>query len=645
MSNGIFEPASIADLEVKNRLVMAPIGTRLTNEVGGVTRGMIDFYTERAKGGVGIIIVEGTCVDFPLAVASSKNLRLHDNAYIGGHAELVESVHIYGTKIISQLLHVGRNRRPIDGLQPVAPSAVPCKAFDVTPKELTILEIETIVSKFVEAAVRAKTAGYDGIELHGAHGYLIAQFMSSASNHRNDRYGGRLENRMAFPLEIIHGIRQALGANYPIFFRLSGDEFVNGGMNIETSKRISKILEDAGVDAIDVSAGTYDSLPTMIEPMSYAEGWKINLSEAIKNSVNIPVIGVSVIRSPKYAKEILEKKRVDFVALGRPLAADPYWPQKAMEGKGEGIIPCISCNRCLKRISSDLPIRCTVNPLTGQEKSQNIIFPIGKKKKVCIIGGGPAGMTAAIRAKIKGHEVVIYEKAKHLGGQLLLAARPPGKERLAQFCDFLRHQVEEKKIEVNFGSVVTCDDIVQREADAVIIASGAIPVIPDIPGIRSGLENGSVYTAWDVLEEKKKIEDKTVLIAGGGSVGCEMALFLAGKNKKVILAEAINGLALDMDPINRSDLISEIDKKKIIVMLNRKIVQVKRDCVLLVDNEMNEAWVKADYIVLALGVVPVNDLANKLGDKIEEIYVVGDCYKPRKLSEAVYEGFLAGERL
>jgi 2,4-dienoyl-CoA reductase-like NADH-dependent reductase (Old Yellow Enzyme family)/thioredoxin reductase len=641
----MFGPASIAGLEIKNRLVMAPIGTRLTNEVGGVDRRMIDFYAERAKGGVGTIIVEGTCVDYPLAVASAKNLRIYHNAYIGGHAELVEAVHAHGTKIILQLLHVGRNRRPIDEIQPVAPSAIPCKAFGVTPKELTISEIENIIQKFVDAAIRAKTAAYDGIELHGAHGYLIAQFMSSSSNHRKDRYGGRLINRMAFPLEIIRGIHQALGSTYPIFFRLSADEFVDGGMNIETSIRISKILEDAGVNAIDVSAGTYDSLPTMIEPMSYAEGWKINLAEAIKKNVKIPVIGVSVIRKPEFAESILRERKVDFAALGRALVADPFWPQKAARGREEEIIPCISCNRCLERISSDLPIRCTVNPLTGREQLRNTVLPVDKKKKIFVIGGGPAGMTAALTAGNRGHQVFIYEKAKHLGGQLLLAAKPPGKEKLTLFCDYLKNQIEEKEIEVNFGRDVNCEDIVQSNADAVIIATGAIPAIPNIAGTRSGLENGSVCTAWDVLEGKKTIKDRTVLIAGGGSVGCETALFLADRNIKIIIAEVLNGLALDMDPINRLDLVSEINKRQITVMLNRKVDRVDHDRILLVDNEMNDELVQADLIVLALGVVPIIDLANDLKDKVQEIYVVGDCNRPRKLSEAVYEGFLAGERL
>jgi len=301
-TNRMFEPAFLGPLAVKNRLIMAPMGTLMASEVGGVTQKQIDYYAERAKGGVGTIIVEITSVDYPLG---GTGLTFHDNGYIGGHSELVEAVHAYGAKIICQLAHVGRQAHPSDlkGLQPVAPSPIPCRILKVLPRELSTREVEEIVQKFIAAAKRARAAGYDGVELHGAHGYLIAQFMSLCSNQRTDRYGGSLLNRMNFPLEIIRGVKKAVGDRFPLLFRFSGDEFVENGRSLEESKQVARMLEEAGVHVLDVSAGAYDSMPKLMEPMSYPEGWKIYLAEEIKKAVKVPVIGVGVIRTPAFAEK------------------------------------------------------------------------------------------------------------------------------------------------------------------------------------------------------------------------------------------------------------------------------------------------------------------------------------------------------
>jgi 2,4-dienoyl-CoA reductase-like NADH-dependent reductase (Old Yellow Enzyme family)/thioredoxin reductase len=613
----MFEFGSMGPLRVKNRLVMAPMGTRLANEVGGVSQRQIDYYAERAKGGVGTIIVEITGVDSPAGVASPKTLTIHDNIYIGGHNDLVEAAHAFGAKIISQLGHVGRNRRAVYGAHPVAPSAVPCKFFGVVPRELTIPEIEDIVGKFIEAARRAKTAGYDGVELHGAHGYLITEFMSASSNHRKDRYGGDLRGRMTFPLEIIQGIRKELGPDYPILFRFSADEFVDGGMNLEESKKVAVILEEAGVHALDVSAGTYDSMSRSIEPMSC----------------------VGQIRTPEFAEGILEEGKVDFVALGRGLLADPYWPRKAKEGKGNNIIPCISCNDgCIGgRTFRNLHIRCTVNPTTGRERFVESLRPVSKRRKIVVVGGGPTGIMAALTASTRGHRVTLFEKTNELGGQLLLAAKPPGKEKISWFRDYLLHQINQQGIKVEFGCPVTLETIVQEKPDVVILATGAIPLIPDLPGIK----DQSVCTAWEVLEGKKKVGDKMVLIVGGGTVGCETALYLAPNNKKVTIIEMLNDIALDMEFLNRMDLMSKIQEAKIEVLLERKVERIDPNGVVLSNEEKDEEELKADAVVLAMGAVPVDDLAKGLEDKVEEIHVVGDCYQPRKIFDAVYEGFRA----
>ncbi|MCK4791000.1 MAG: FAD-dependent oxidoreductase, partial [Desulfobacteraceae bacterium] len=528
----LFESAHIGSLELKNRILMAPMGTRLASEMGAVTQRQIDYYEERAKGGVGAIIVEVTSVDYPLGSGTLKNLTIDDNNYIAGHNELVEAIQTHGAKAICQIWHVGRNARPENrrGLQPVAPSAIPTKFYNVMPRELTTGEVEEIVKKFVQAAIRVKAAGYDGVELHGAQGYLIGSFMSPSSNRRGDRYGGHLLGRMTFPLEIVQGIRGEVGRDYPLLFRFAADEFIDGGMNLEESKKVAKILEEAGVDALDIAAGTYDSIAVGVDAMSSPQGWKIYLAESIKKVVKIPVISVGPIRTPEFAEQIISEGKIDFVSLGRGLLADPYWPQKAREGREKEIIPCISCNDgCVGgRVFRNLGLRCAVNPLTGRERMKESLVPVKETKKVFVIGGGPAGMMAALTAKARGHHVLLYEKGDQLGGQLRLGARI--KEKISWFQDYLLNQMKQQKIDVRLGRPISGKTIIQDNPDAVIVATGAIPLIPDIPGIKSG----SVCTAWEVLEGKKKIKEKVVLVAGGGSVGCETALSLTSTNKKVI---------------------------------------------------------------------------------------------------------------
>jgi 2,4-dienoyl-CoA reductase-like NADH-dependent reductase (Old Yellow Enzyme family)/thioredoxin reductase len=634
----MFEPAFLGPLRVKNRLIMAPMGTRLANEVGGVSQRQIDYYAERAKGGVGTIITEVTCVDHPLGAIGPTSLTLHDNGYIGGHNELVEAVQSQGARIICQLVHAGKQTRPtsIKGLQPVAPSAIPCKFLNVMPRELTTAEVEEIVNKFVEAAVRVKTAGYDGVELHGAHGYLIAEFMSAVSNQRSDRYGGDLQKRMNFPLEIIRGLKKRVGIDYPLLFRFSGDEFVEGGRSLEESKEVAQILEEEGVHVLDVSAGTYDSMTTLIEPMAQEEGWKVYLAEEIKKVVKIPVIGVGVIRTPAVAEKILKDGRADFVSLGRALLADPHWPSKAKEGRDDEIIRCISCNTgCIGgRVFRDLHIRCAVNPVTGREREYGTLTPARRKKKVLIVGGGPGGMEAARIAQKRGHQVTLVEKKGQLGGQLRLAAVPPGKEKIGWYSDYLIGQMKKMKIKVQLNKSVTPAYVQKLKPHVVIVATGANPWIPDIPGIQSPI----VITAWEVLEKKKRVEGARVIVAGAGTVGCETALVLAPGNQKVTLVEMLEDLALDMEPINRLDLREKIQQAGIEVLLRKTIKQITEGGVLVSDEGGKQELIPADRVVLALGAKPDDSLFSKLEGKVPELHVIGDSYRARKIIDAVLEG-------
>lgn len=632
----MFESARLGPLQVKNRLVLVPVTTCLSNETGGVTQQLIDYYAERAKGGVGTIITEVTCVDYPLGVTASTNLTLHDNAYVAGHNFLTEAVHTYGTKIFCQLEHAGRQTTPssIKGLQPVAPSAIACKFINVVPRALTTGEVEEIVQKFIDAAGRAKTAGYDGVELHGAHGYLIAQFMSESSNQRTDKYGGSFQNRMRFPQEIIRGIKKSL-KDFPIIVRMSSDEFVEKGRTLEESKRVARLLAEEGVAALDVTTGCYDAMRTIIEPMSYEEGWKIHLAAEIKKVVAIPVIAVSVIRNPSFAEKILKEGRVDFVGMGRALVADPYWPQKAKEGRDQEINRCISCNvGCIGRTFQDLPFRCAVNPATGREREFSVVVPAMKKKKVLVVGGGPAGMEAARVAKLRGHQVTLVEKAGKLGGQLRLGAVPPGKDKINWFSEYLVGQMKKLKVKVQLKQDATPAYVQKIKPDVVILATGAVPCLPDIPGIQSP----KVVKAWDVLEGKKKIKDATVLIAGGGTVGCETALFLSGDNRRVKIVEMLADIALDMEIINRMDTQVKIKEADIEVLLGKRLQRITEEGVIVAGEMGKEELLPADWIVLALGAKPNDSLAKKLEGKVPELYVIGDSSRPRKIIDATYEG-------
>jgi NADPH-dependent 2,4-dienoyl-CoA reductase/sulfur reductase-like enzyme len=381
-------------------------------------------------------------------------------------------------------------------------------------------------------------------------------------------------------------------------------------------------------------------MPKMIEPMSYDEGWKIYLAEEIKKVVKIPVIGVGVIRTPAIAEKILREGRVDFLALGRALLADPHWPNKAREGRADEIIRCISCNDgCISgRISRDLHIRCAVNPSTGREKQYGTLTPAIKKKKVLVVGGGPAGMEAARIAKLRGHQVTLVEMDKKLGGQLRLAALPPGKEKIGWYSDYLIGQMEKLRIKIRVNQEVTPAYVQKVKPQVVIVATGATPWIPDIPGV----QNPNVIRAWDVLGGKKKIADSTILVAGGGTVGCETTLFLASQNRKVTIVEMLEGIALDLEPINRLDLQTKVQQMGIKVLVKKTLKRITEEGVIIADENGKEESIQAEKIILALGVKSDDSLSKKLEGRVPELHVIGDSCEPGKIMEAVYDGSRIG---
>jgi len=633
----LFRPINIGKMELKNRIVMPALNTKFGTEWGAVNDRLIDYFVERAKGGVGLIVIENTCIDWPAGKAGTNPIRADEWKFVQGLHDLVEAVHLYGAKIATQLQHPGRQGSSLtaaEGQQLVAPSEIPCLPTGAEmPHALTIEEIEVLIGKFIMGATITKAADFDAVEIQGGHGYLITQFMSPYSNKREDEYGRDFEGRMKFPLGIVEGIRMVVGPDFPIIFRLSADEYVEGGLTLEDNKLIVRRLEAAGVDAISVSSGIYESPPwySRIFPTAgMPVGCNVPLAQEIKKVVKIPVIVAGKLGDPVFAEKVLNEGKADLIAMGRPLLADPELPRKAYEGRLEDIRPCIYCNEaCIGNISRFWRISCVVNPALGREREYQI-EPAKRKKRVLVVGGGPAGMEAARIASLRGHKVTLYEKEKTLGGQLIAASVPEFKEPLGELAEYLKNQIGKLRVKVELGAKATPALIKRLKPDVVILATGAAPVIPGIPGARAN----KVATATDILLGRKKAGKKVVII-GGGEVGSELAWFLAEKGKKVTIVEMLGGMAMDMNMFSRFYLMDKLAELGIEMLINTTAQEITDKGVVAVDMDENKQVIEADTVILGTGFKPDNELEYKLKGAISEVYTIGDCVNPGKIWGAI----------
>lgn len=630
----LLQPTKIGAVELRNRIVMPAMVTNYANADGSASDCLVNYHAERAKGGVGLQIVEATAVD-PVGLGFAANLCIYHDKYVPGLAKLTRTIHEYGGKCAIQLFHAGRQgHKVLTGKQTVAPSVVPDETTGESPRKLTIKEIEKIEDAFAEAAARAKNAGFDAVELHGAHGYLINQFLSPHSNRRTDKYGKNLEGRMRFALEVLERARGKVGKGFIISFRLGAREAFGDGLTIEDSKKIAKRLEEAGIDAINVSKGGGMSASLVGQsPMYSPHGNMVHLAEEIKKVVNVPVIAVGGI-TPEMAEDILQAGKADLIAMGRALIADPDLPRKLVDGSLEDIRRCIRCNDgCIDRLRRNAPVECSVNAVVGREAEYRLTSA-PKPKKVLVAGGGPAGLEAARVAALRGHQVTVYEKGSSLGGHLIEGSRPEFKADIRPLIDWLSTQASKAGVTVELQKEVTRETVQEMRPDVVIISTGSVPMIPKIPQI----ENPIVVTAIDTLLGKVKI-GKEVVVAGGGSVGCETALFLAEDGRKTTVVEMLPDILIDMESESKTVLREQLAQKGVKWFTDMKIVEIMNEGVIAIDKRAQKHVIKADNVVLAMGQKPSRELHETLKGQVPELYAIGDCATPGKIIQAIQQGF------
>lgn len=631
----LFEPGKIGTMELKNRIVMPPMATGFAAEDGSVTERLTAYYEERAKSGPGLIIVEITCIDSPVGRGLDRQINIDDDRFIPGLARLAQAIKQYGARAAIQLHHAGRQTSSrVTGFKPVAPSPIPGRDGEM-PKELTIDEIKRLVECFAEGARRAREAGFDGVEIHGAHGYLVSQFLSPLSNKRKDEYGGTVENRARFLVEIIKAIRSKVGRDFPVWCRLSAVEMnIEGGITLEETKAVARLAQEAGADAIHVSA--HSAGITRRPPMAQPPGALIEYAEGVKKAVSVPVIAVGRI-TPELGEEVLRGGKADFIAMGRQFLADAHVAEKIAEGRLEDITPCLRCFFCLDSVGRrrGKGVQCVVNPTLGQEKEW-ALSPAEKPKKVIVVGGGPGGMQAAIVAAQRGHKVTLLEKANELGGQLLLAAKPPFKDTIEAYRQYLVRQVTKLGVEVRLGGEFTPKLLSSLKPDAVVLATGVEPFIPEIPGIKGK----NVLMASQVLSGAET--GQRVAIIGGELVGCETALYLLEKGKKVTIMRRGARLATKVNRSIREPMIERLRAKGAVMFTGVEYKKITDAGVEITDKEGQKRLVETDTVVLATGASPEDRLAAILKGKVPRLIRVGDCVTPRSIKEAVEEGYQAG---
>lgn len=644
----LFEPLTIRRMTVKNRISMAPMGTNYGEQNGEMSFLHMNYYEQRAQGGVGMIIVENACVDFPLGSNGTTQIRIDHDNYIPRLYKLCETVHQYGTCIAIQINHAGASALDSRiGMQTVSASDIPSKPGGSLPRPLTKEEIAAIVKKYGEAAKRAQTAGFDAVEIHAGHGYLISQFLSPTMNKRTDEFGGSAENRARFAKMILEEVRKEVGPFFPVFCRISADELVEGGNMLEDTLELLTYFEEE-IDLIDVSAGLNSSLQYQIDSCQLKDGWRSYMSKAVRDKFHKPTITTGNIRSPKRAEEILENEEADFIGMGRGLIADPNWVNKVEFGEEAMLRKCISCNiGCAgHRLAQNTPIRCTVNPCVNQwEETQKVVKPCN----VVVIGGGTAGMEAACTAAEAGCQTFLIEKEKELGGLANEISKIPDKWRIG---DFVKYQKERAKRLPNLYAFTEVDATVRfvksLKPNLIVNATGSKPLLPLIEGLQEWIDNqdGKVSSILGMIQKipeyPQDMAGKEVIVVGGGAVGLDVVEFFAPRGASVTIIEMMDQIGKDLDPVSKLRM-KEISKKYEVTELTKTALsKVEGDRFTVKNPEGDRKEYMFDYGFVCLGMKsksPVlTELEEAFADDRVEVVNVGDSVRARRIIEGVSEG-------
>ncbi len=631
----LFTPIKVGRIELKNRIIMPPMIDRLAVD-GMVSDRVKDFYAARARGGVALIVLTPGIID--ITMASPIQLGIYEDRFIPPLRDLTNLVHSGGALIGIQLMHLGRQGGEIKGYEPVAPSPVPLSPNDEVPRELTTGEVEGLVERFAEAARRARDAGFDMVELHACHGYLLSGFLSPHTNRRSDRYGGSVERRARFVVDIVRLIKERVGRDFPVSCRINGLDYIPGGVTLDMAQQTARLLEAAGADLIGVSGGAYGSYPVIVPPYDQPHGCNAHLAEGVKEVVRVPVAVAGRLDDPFAADEVLLLGKADLIAVARGLLADPDLPNKAFKGDFREIRKCIACNVCIDGNPTE-PITCTVNPQAGREEEMKILSA-PQPKRVLVIGGGLAGLEAARVAALRGHRVSLYEEEVEIGGQWVLAAKPPHKQEHMMLLDHLSWQLEKVGVERSLGQRAGVNTVEELDPDVVIVATGATPLVPAIAGI----DCPEVATAWDIL--RGRVVGQRILVIGGGMTGLETAEFLAQGGREVVVVEQLKRAGADMGATVRWHLMNRVRKQSIKILTSTQVTEIRPGGVVVVSsNGIEQTWSPFDTIVVACGARPRDELSANIRNRLVEVYVIGDAAKPRRGLEAIREGNEVGRKI
>mgnify|MGYP002544345287 CR=1 FL=1 len=645
----IFEPFTIKHMTVKNRIVMTPMGTNYGEQNGEMSFLHINYYEQRAKGGTGLLIVENASVDSPQGSNGTTQLRIDQDNYIPRLFKLCETVHKHGSCIAIQINHAGASAmRSRIGMQPVSASDIPSKAGGEIPRPLSKDEIMRIVEKYGEAAKRAQIAGFDTVEIHGGHSYLLSQFLSPITNKRTDEFGGSLENRARFARLVIEEVRRQVGPFFPIFLRISADEFMEGGNTLEDSLEYLKYLEKE-VDVIDVSCGLNGSIQYQIDANYLEDGWRSYMAKAVRDKFGKPTIAIGNIRDPKIADDILARGDADLIGIGRGLIADPDWCNKAQYGDVCDIRKCISCNvGCVgNRIGGNKPLRCTINPdlINGEAYKKQ---KVNKPCNVVVVGAGTAGLEAACTAAEVGCNVTLLEKGKEVGGLSVEISKIPAKKRLADFPTYLKHRASKlSNLTIKTGVDATVAEIKKYKPDLVVNSTGSVPLLPPIEGLHDNLgkKDASVYSIKDMIANLKNYPEdmtgKKVVVVGGGAVGLDVVEFFAPRGAETTIIEMMPIIGNGLDASSTSSMKECMEKHHVRQMTNTALQKVNAHS-FLVKYDGKEEELPFDYGFVCLGMranAPIwNDIQEAFVGEDVEVLNIGDSVRARRIIDGTDAG-------